>query len=82
MSLYDAQLEGRGVMARSTYIYAVVQAVVDDHGVMAAFTVKHELVSWLRRQNDTSGVYVLRMRDGYPGCVRVEVNELLGKETA
>lgn len=64
-------------MARSTYIYVVVQAGVDDPSVRGAFTVKHELVSWLRRQDDTSGFHVLRMRDGYAGCQRVEVATLL-----
>lgn len=63
-------------MARSDYIYAVMPPGAGD--VLAAFTVKYEMVTWLGRQADTSGVYVLRMRDGQPGCTRVEVATLLG----
>jgi hypothetical protein len=51
-------------MARSTYIYAVYRA----HGNVAAFTVKHELVSYLQRKkaldNSHVGLRVERLPDG------------------
>lgn len=35
-------------MARSSYIYIIVHAIPDaDEPVIAAFTVKHECLSWL-----------------------------------
>lgn len=65
-------------MARSDYIYAVMRPESGEDGLLAAFTVKYEMVRWLGWQDDTSGMHVLRMRDGYAGCKRVEVAELLG----
>ncbi len=46
-------------MARSTYIYVVT----DGRDVVAAFTVKHELVSWLRAGRAPS-LSVTRVNDG------------------
>ena len=37
-------------MARSTYIYLVIQPLGEDYLPVAAFTVKRELVAWIRRQ--------------------------------
>jgi hypothetical protein len=39
-------------MARSTRIYAVM----DENHLRAAFTVKHELVTWLHTQTDKGGL--------------------------
>lgn len=51
-------------MARSTYVYVVQRGLV----VVAAFTVKSELISWLRAQaREPGGLYALtatRVRDG------------------
>lgn len=46
-------------MARSTYIYVVT----DGLGVVAAFTVKHELATWLRA-NLAPFHRVTRVNDG------------------
>lgn len=47
-------------MARSAYIY-----VVDDPGRgPEAFTVKHELLSWLGNNPDPGGRLVWRCKDG------------------
>lgn len=48
-------------MARSTYIYVVTDA---RKQILAAFTVKHELVSWLERQVSLTGHNVWRVADG------------------
>lgn len=56
-------------MSRSTYVY-VIEKVEDDYSeIKAGFTVKHELVTWLRRRgeregNDLHTLYVTRVRDG------------------
>ena len=50
-------------MARSTYIYLLTDP--DDHdAVVAAFTVKHEMVTWANRNSGFDHYGVLRMRDG------------------
>jgi hypothetical protein len=50
-------------MARSTYCY-----VVTEYGdPISAFTVKHELVTWLKRQDDVSELKVTRVADGLHG---------------
>ena len=52
-------------MARSTYIYIVEN--IEAGAVLAAFTVKHECVSWLRRQDkeyDLRRWIVMRVPDG------------------
>jgi hypothetical protein len=48
-------------VARSSYIW-----VVQRHDALAAaFTVKHEMISWLEQQNAIdSGWWVIRMPDG------------------
>lgn len=63
-------------MARASYVYAVTQ-----HGaVVAGFTVKHELRSWLRRQAAIApgldGMVVTRVRDGGYDPERNAVMEL------
>jgi hypothetical protein len=53
-------------MARSTYIYVVVHK--QHHGILATFTVKHECVAWLAKQEllnyDPSVWVVERHYDG------------------
>lgn len=66
-------------MARSTYVY-VVQA---DSAVVAAFTVKHELVTALKRhgRGGLPGVVVVRVPDGdfaSEGNTVMNLDELLG----
>lgn len=57
-------------MARSEYIYLVSWSGVP----FGAFTVKHELRTWLERQ-DKPGDYVLyRLRDGDPGGQAAEMS--------
>jgi hypothetical protein len=59
-------------MARSQYIYVVQR---EDGGLVAAFTVKHELLSWLTSEpspwledgDDDEKIYVTRMRDAWAG---------------
>lgn len=57
-------------MARSTYVYVVEKDWDDGHEVVAAFTVKHELVRWLKRNTMQVGYKtfwefrVKRVRDG------------------
>lgn len=66
-------------MARSSYVY-VVQTV--SGGVVAGFTVKHELVSWLRCNEElVAKATVWRLPDGgtYPGrrAAALNVRELI-----
>jgi hypothetical protein len=56
-------------MSRSTYVYVVESVEADCSEVKAAFTVKHELETWLRRRgeqdgNDLHNLYVTRLQDG------------------
>jgi hypothetical protein len=48
------------IMARSTVVYVVML----NRLVLAGFTVKHELVSWLGRQPDTHAFRIWRAQDG------------------
>lgn len=51
-------------MARATYIYVVM----DGHEPLAAFTVKHELVSWVRRGHLGQITGIWRIPDNaFPG---------------
>lgn len=47
-------------MARSSFIYTVQDR---QGGIVAAFTVKHELASWLEHQDDAL-LQLTRVRDG------------------
>jgi hypothetical protein len=67
-------------MARSSYIYVVQNG---DGDVVAAFTVKHELVTWQERNEGR--FQITRVRDGgteqkpwmkYPGVVRLNPKTL------
>lgn len=49
-------------MARSIHVYVVACAWTDAPA--GAFTVKHELVTWLRRQPELDGLRVYRIPDG------------------
>jgi hypothetical protein len=51
-------------MARSAYIWVVFDEMTED--VVAAFTVKHELVTWLTRVEPPIRRWyaITRMRDG------------------
>ena len=69
-------LEGR-LVPRSSYIYVVLG---EEDMVLSAFTVKHELVSWLRREKIQPGdVAIYRAADGinWDGTPVVEVTHLL-----
>jgi hypothetical protein len=68
-------------MARASNIYLVVWNDYDGVCPRAAFTVKHEMVSWLRRQSNTSlrGCSVMRMPDNSDGeGATFSIEELLG----
>jgi hypothetical protein len=63
-------------VARSGYIYAVI----DNEGALTAvFTVKHEMVTWLRRLPDLGHIAAIRRhRDGGSGeVVDLDIKELL-----
>jgi hypothetical protein len=50
-------------MARSSYIYILLDP--DDHDeIVAAFTVKHEMVSWADSRNGIDNYTMLRLPDG------------------
>lgn len=58
-------------MARSEYIYIVRDP---DGRIVVAFTVKHNLASWLRHRDDRAWLIITRHRDShdydsYPGVV-------------
>lgn len=68
-------------MARATYIWT---AHDDDGELVGTWTVKHELVSWLRR-GDLPGVIagIRRYADGQPGAGYVDLgtdDEFLERE--
>ena len=50
-------------MARSTYVYIVRDP---DGRILGAFTVKHELRSWLTRQEDRIWYMITRHQDANP----------------
>lgn len=52
-------------MARSQYIYVVEEQHNSGDRLVAAFTVKHELVTWLK-MNTGWNYTVTRLRDGDP----------------
>ena len=67
-------------MARSSYVYIVMGPSPDlmsDDVPVAAFTVKHEMITWLKKcQIDGPGV--LRLRDGRTCTpVDMDLSELL-----
>lgn len=75
-------------MARSEYIYIVFgPEAVKDELPRAAFTVKKEMVRYLRRQIDKHALQAYRMRDGEqscsldrrPPCAEIPMKELLGE---
>ena len=51
-------------MARSTYIYILFHL---DGDVIGAFTVKHELETFIKVNPQPTGAKMRRYRDGYPG---------------
>lgn len=55
-------------MARSSYVYIPVEVDYDGDRILAAFTVKHECQTWLRR-NPATGLTrdVVRVPDGHKG---------------
>lgn len=65
-------------MARSTYIYLVRSGgLLDNEIPVAAFTVKHELKSWLERKTPEvrAPMHVYRIRDGREEAV-IEISVL------
>lgn len=70
-------------MARSAYIYVVLVGDWDSVFVAGAFTVKHELISWLKqRKFGLSGLDVWRLKDGpfQDPELQVNVTEQIRKE--
>lgn len=78
-------------MARSSYIYTVIPFA--GHAPAAAFTVKHELVTWIKRYFPAKPgkferpIRVYRLPDGglmlgdkRPVFVKMDLKELLGEE--
>jgi hypothetical protein len=52
-------------MSRSSYVYVVQRRRLEDQEVLAAFTVKHELETWLRKYGHAPvpyGIAVIRVR--------------------
>lgn len=49
-------------MSRSSYVYVVTWA--PSGGLIAAFTVKHELKTWLDKRSAVSRLAITRLRDG------------------
>lgn len=67
-------------MARSTYVYVVLDKSTSHYGPVAAFTVKHELVTWLNSMAVVADrVEVWRIRDSAEADtpVRICVESLL-----
>lgn len=50
-------------MARSTYIYVVDRPDGGFPGAVAVFTVKHEMITWLKRNHEGEEWEVLRYSD-------------------
>lgn len=68
-------------MARSEYVYVVEKVTMSGSLLIAAFTVKHEMCTWLYRRYDRD-VTVTRMEDGpFKGnaskCSRMELAPLV-----
>lgn len=59
-------------MARSVYIYLVY----DQLSVVGAFTVKHEMETWIQNQKFNEKPRILRYKDGsrqkYWDCIELE----------
>lgn len=55
-------------MARSTYIYLILDGLRNDR-VVGAFTVKHEMEAYMKRYKE-AGFYAVRFRDGDPAYPR------------
>ena len=51
-------------MARASYIWIVTYAYPDPDVILGAFTVKHELVTWLEKQDDPTRFLILHVADG------------------
>jgi hypothetical protein len=51
-------------VARSSAIWLVEYDCYDSHWPVAAFTVKHELVTWLGKQATLENLLVHKMKDG------------------
>lgn len=55
-------------MARASYVYIPVEVDYDGDRILAAFTVKHECVSWLNAHPRTGlARQVVRVPDGRTG---------------
>ena len=57
-------------MARASYIYLVYSNSDESIEPKAVFTVKHEAISWIKKQvniygeDESSSLYLIRTRDG------------------
>lgn len=51
-------------MSRSDYVYVVEYRNMSGSLLVAAFTVKHELCTWLYRRASKDGLHVTRVPDG------------------
>ena len=61
--------QGRGCQVARTYTIWVANEVGLD-GPRAAFSVKHELISWLKEQDDPHHFSIYALRDGRQSRVR------------
>lgn len=61
-------------MARSTYVYVVVDT---DGNIVSAFTVKHEMQSWLNRHKGDHRVWRVRDNDTTHKYPPVEITDEL-----
>lgn len=53
----------------------------DNEYVVAAFTVKHEMVTYLEKYHDKRSLKIYRYRDGEPDKVtKMDLKELLGED--
>jgi hypothetical protein len=54
-------------VSRSSYVYFVIESMPSSIEPVAGFTVKHELLTWLRQQKHTDALLVYRMPDNPTG---------------
>jgi hypothetical protein len=66
-------------MARSQYIYVVTG--IASRRPVAAFTVKHELITWLNARNGHSMLRIWRLGDGHNATVEIDLKYMLDNPT-
>lgn len=63
-------------MARSDYVYIVEYWNMSGRIILAAFTVKHELATWLYRRKYKNGLRVTRVPDGSTAGDGAKITEM------